>query len=65
MESIAEFLKTKVSFIEIDKGYYIEKVFVVRTHKIESNVQLFSYLSKYPLFGYKSFALVNLAKYTI
>ena len=62
MEKIAEFLKTKVTNVERDKGSYVEKAFQVRTDKFESKVQLFHYLSKYPLFGYKYFSQLNLEK---
>jgi hypothetical protein len=62
MEKIAEFLKTKVTIIERDKGSYIEKAYGVRTDKLESKIKLFDYLSRYPLFGYKYFSQVNLEK---
>ena len=35
---------------------------MLRTKKIESNIQLFNYLKNYPLFGYKYFTLINLDK---
>jgi hypothetical protein len=53
MKEIAEFLKTEVTSLERDRGYFIEKAYSIRTHKLESKLQLFDYLSKYPLFGYK------------
>ena len=62
MEKIAEFLKTKIKIIERDKGFYVEKAFEIRTEKLESKIQLFNYLSKYPLFSYKYLAQINLAK---
>ena len=62
MEKIAEYLKTKVTNIERNKGSYVEKAFQVRTDKIESKIQLFDYLIKYPLFGYKYFSQLNLEK---
>lgn len=62
MEEISQFLKTKVIGIERDKGYYEEKVFVVRTDKLESKIQLFDYLGKFPLFGYKYYSQINLEK---
>jgi len=55
MEEIAKFLKTEVTYSERDRGYFLEKTYGIRTHKLESKLQLFEYLSKYPLFGYKYF----------
>jgi len=60
MEEIAKFLKTKVIIISRDKGTYIENAFRVKTDKLESKIQLFKYLSEYPLFGYKYYYHINL-----
>jgi len=70
MIDIAEFFKTSpltkdsrgVISNERNKGYYIEKTYGIRTHKLESKLQLFDYLSKYPLFGYKYFDQMYLEK---
>ena len=43
MEKISEFLKTNVVSSERDKGNYIEKTYGIRTHKLESKLQLFDY----------------------
>ena len=60
MKEIADFLKTEVSSKERNREYGVEKAYEVRTHKLESKLQLFDYLSKYPLFGYKYFGQINL-----
>lgn len=44
------------------KDTYIEKAYVVKTDKIESKILMFEYLNKFPLFGYKYFAQINLFK---
>jgi hypothetical protein len=62
MEGIAKLLKTKVTEINRDKGNYEEKAFQVRTDTIESKIQIFDYLGKYPLFGYKYYSQINLDK---
>jgi hypothetical protein len=62
MEEIADLFKTKVTDIVRDKSYYVEKAFGIRTDTMESRVELFNYLNKYPLFGYKYFYQVNLEK---
>lgn len=62
MEEIADLFKTKVINIVRDKSYYIEKAFGIRTDTLESRVELFNYLNKYPLFGYKYFYQANLEK---
>jgi hypothetical protein len=66
---LLDFLKTvllrccgAVTSIERDRGYFIEKSYGIRTHKLDSKLQLFDYLSKYPLFGYKYFDQVYLEK---
>lgn len=62
MKEIANFLKTEVTSSERDRGYFLEKSYLIRTHKLESKLQLFNYLSKYPLFGYKYFDQMYLEK---
>jgi len=62
MELIAALFKNKVRIIEREKATYTEKAYLVSTNTIESNIQLFDYLNKYPIFGYKYFASVNLYK---
>jgi len=62
MEEIAKLLNSKVVEIERKKATYLEKAYVVRSDKIESKILLFYYLNKYPLFGYKYFAQINLYK---
>ena len=74
MDKIAELFKTKIKIIvfppaggpppkggtaERNKDKFVEKVFEVRTDKIESKIISFDYFKKYPLFGYKYFALTN------
>ena len=62
MEEIAILLKSKVVELERKKSTYLEKSYIIRSDKIESKILLFDYLNKYPLFGYKHFAQVNLYK---
>lgn len=62
MEDIAKLFNSKVMSIERERTTGIEKVYVVRTDKKESKVLMFQYLNKFPLFGYKSFAQINLYK---
>jgi len=55
---IAASLKTDVASRERNRNYLIERIYEVsevRTHKLESKLVLFDYLSKFPLFGYKYF----------
>jgi NMD protein affecting ribosome stability and mRNA decay len=51
MLEIATFLKTDVVTRERDRNYLIERIYEVRTQKLESKIVLFDYLSKFPLFG--------------
>lgn len=60
MQLIAELFKAKITNIERVKDKYIERAYEVRTDKIESKIMLFDYLNKFPLFGYKYFAHINL-----
>lgn len=46
-------------FIE-KKVNYEENAYLIRTDKIVSKVAIFTYLNKYPIFGYKHFAQINL-----
>ena len=55
MQEIAAFLKTDVVSREINRAYTVESFYEVITHKLESKLFLFDYLSKFPLFGYKYF----------
>ena len=55
-----EFLKTQVTSRERDRNSIIEKSYEIRTHKLESKLQLFDYLSKFPLFGYKFYGQIYL-----
>ena len=55
MLEIAAFLKTDVVSRERNRNYMVERIYEVRTHKLESKLVLFDYLSKFPLFGYKYF----------
>jgi len=61
MFKISELLKTSVISINRKKVNYEENAYLIRTDKIESKVAIFTYLNKYPLFGYKYFAHVNLS----
>jgi len=60
MKEIAEFLKTEVISKERNRDYRVENFYEIWTHKLESKLQLFDYLSKYSLFGYKYFGQINL-----
>lgn len=60
MKDIANMLGTYLKAIERKRESYIEKVYVIRTDKLESKKKLFSYLDCFPLFGYKYFAHINL-----
>jgi len=60
MSKISEFLKTSVISINRKRINYEENAFLIKTDKIESKNIIFAYLNKYPLFGYKYFAHVNL-----
>ena len=60
MSKISEFLKTPVIYLNRKRINYEENAFLVKTDKIESKKIIFSYLKKYPLFGYKYFAHSNL-----
>lgn len=62
MEEIAKVFNSRVINIERKKETYIEKAYVVKTDKIESKILMFNYLNKFPLFGYKYFAQINLFK---
>jgi len=62
MARIGYMLNTKVIEIERNRNEYLEKAYLIRTDKIESKDLMFAYLNKYPLFGYKRFALLNLEK---
>ena len=62
MEQIGELLNTKVTNIVRHKQNYVEKAFEVRTDKLVSKLQLFDYLNKFPLFGYKYYSHINLEK---
>jgi hypothetical protein len=62
MEEIAKVFNSRVINIERKKDTYIEKAYVVKTDKIESKILMFEYLNKFPLFGYKYFAQINLFK---
>jgi len=55
MQVIAAFLNTKVASRERNREYMVERIYEIRTHKLESKLLLFDYLSKFPLFGYKYF----------
>jgi len=57
MQVIAAFLKTEVASRERKRDYnfFVERTYEIRTHKLESKLILFDYLSKFPLFGYKYF----------
>ena len=60
MSKISIFLKTSVVSLNRKRINYEENAFLIKTDKIISKNILFSYLNKYPLFGYKYFAHVNL-----
>nr|QCW06915.1 hypothetical protein [Drechslerella brochopaga] len=62
MQLIAEYLKRKVLIIEREKTSYVEKAYEIRTDNFESKVKLFEYLNKFPLFGYKYYAQLNIEK---
>ena len=62
MKDIASFLKTEVAIKERDRKDTVEKIYEIRTHKLESKLQLFDYLSNYPMFGYKYFGQIYLNK---
>jgi hypothetical protein len=60
MSRISEFLKSSVISLNRKRINYEENAFLIKTDRIESKNIIFSYLNKYPLFGYKYFAHVNL-----
>jgi hypothetical protein len=60
IKQISDFLNTKIKIINRNKVTYIEKAFEIRTDTLKSKIILFNYLEKYPLFGYKYFAYINL-----
>nr|YP_009568355.1 LAGLIDADG endonuclease [Orbilia oligospora]QBL02034.1 LAGLIDADG endonuclease [Orbilia oligospora]QID02736.1 hypothetical protein [Orbilia oligospora]QID02804.1 hypothetical protein [Orbilia oligospora]QID02845.1 hypothetical protein [Orbilia oligospora] len=60
MQLIADSLK-KVTNIERERSSF-EKAYEVRTNNLESRNLLFDYLNKFPLFGYKHYAQINLEK---
>jgi hypothetical protein len=62
MQLIADYFKKKVTIIEREKSSYIEKAYEVRTDNLESRNLLFDYLNKFPIFGYKHYAQLNLEK---
>lgn len=59
MESIAEYLDTKVTLIDRMKNSYRESAYLVRANKISSKTILLDYLEEHPLFSYKHFAVIN------
>lgn len=62
MQLIADFLSAELITIEKDRKYYIEKAYEVRTHRLAYNTKLLNYFNDFPLFGYKYFTLINIAK---
>jgi hypothetical protein len=60
IKQIADFLNTKIKTINRNKTTYVEKAFEIRTDTLQSKIILFNYLEKYPLFGYKYYAQINL-----
>jgi len=62
MSRISEYLKTSVIYLTRKRINYEENTFLVKTDKIESKNVIFTYLNKYPLFGYKYFAHYNLGR---
>jgi hypothetical protein len=62
MSKISEYLKTSVIYLTRKRINYEENTFLVKTDKIESKNVIFTYLNKYPLFGYKYFAHYNLGR---
>jgi len=60
MDNIAKALNTTVINIYRDRIKYEEHSYLIRTDKIISKNKIFSYLNKFPLFGYKYFAHKNL-----
>lgn len=60
MFKINEFLKTSVISLNRKRINYEENAYLIKTDKIESKNVIFAYLNKYPLFGYKYFAHLNL-----
>jgi hypothetical protein len=60
MFKISEFLKTSVISLNRKRINYEENAYLIKTDKIESKNVIFAYLNKYPLFGYKYFAHLNL-----
>lgn len=65
MELIATLFKNKVTIIDREKATFTEKAYLVSTNTIESNIQLFDYLNKYPLFGYNTLLLLIYTKIMI
>lgn len=62
MQEIAQLFKTLVSSRERKRDGWTERNYEIRTHKLESKLQLFDYLSNFPLFGYKYFDQIFLHK---
>jgi hypothetical protein len=60
MFKISEFLKTSVISLNRKRIKYEENAYLIKSYKIESKNAIFAYLNKYPLFGYKYFAHLNL-----
>ena len=60
MFKISEFLKTSIISLNRKRINYEENVYLIKTDKIESKNAIFAYLNKYPLYGYKYFAHLNL-----
>ena len=60
MFKISEFLKTSVISLNRKRINYEENAYLIKTDKIESKNAIFAYLNKYPLYGYKYFAHLNL-----
>lgn len=62
MQEIAQLLKSSVSSKERNRDGWTERTYEIRTHKLESKLLLFDYLSNFPLFGYKYFDQIYLHK---
>jgi len=56
----SEFVKTSVVSLKRKRINYEENAYLIETDIIESKNAIFAYLNKYPLFGYKYFAHLNL-----
>lgn len=61
MDEIAKYLNSIVISIFRKRNKYEERGYLIRTDILESKEKMFTYFKKYPLFGYKHFALINLA----